>query len=305
MPPKWTEKDIPPLNNRSFVVTGTGGIGFETALALARSGGDVVIAGRNAVKGANAVADIKRQVPDAQVAFREVDLGSLASVSAFAKALAAERPSLDVLINNAGVMNPPKRTLTTDGFELMFGTNYLGHFALTAHLMPLLKKGKQPRVVSVSSVAARGGAIAFDNLQGEREYKPMANYGQSKLACLMFAFELQRRSRSGGWGVESIGAHPGVSRTDLIPNGSGRNSAAGFARRFLWFLFQPAAQGALPSLFAATSADVEPGGYYGPDRMSETRGHPTRAVPPKQSLDAGVASRLWDVSERLTGARFA
>lgn len=301
---KWTTANIPPQNRRKVVVTGTGGLGFETVLALARAGADVVIAGRNPAKGAEAVASVEKRVPGASVRFREVDLGRLASVEAFADGLAKEQESLDLLINNAGVMTPPKRLATYDGFELQFGTNYLGHFALTAHLMPLLRRGQAPLVVSVSSVAARGGAIDFDDLQAERAYKPMPVYGQSKLACLMFAFELQRRSVAGNWGVRSIAAHPGVSRTDLLLNGTGRWSGPGMARRFLWFLFQPVAQGALPTLYAATSPSAVAGGYYGPDKLSETRGHPTKAIPPKQSLDAEVAARLWDESLRLAKVRF-
>ena len=216
-----------------------------------------------------------------------------------------KRRSLDLLINNAAVMTPPKRMETSDGFELQFGTNYLGHFALTAELLPLLTKGSSPRVVTVSSVAARSGAIDFTDLQATHAYKPMAVYAQSKLANLMFAFELQRRSDAAGWGITSIAAHPGISRTDLIPNGAGRLSAAGFARTFLWFLFQPAPQGALPTLFAATSPTARAGGYYGPDRLSEMRGFPAAAKPPQQALDVQVAARLWDVSEQLTGYPFA
>jgi NAD(P)-dependent dehydrogenase (short-subunit alcohol dehydrogenase family) len=156
-------------------------------------------------------------------------------------------------------------------------------------------------VVTLSSVAARAGAIHFDDLQSQRGYKPMVAYGQSKLACLMFAFELQRRSDAAAWGIRSIASHPGISRTDLLPNGSGPWSGAGMARRFLWFLFQPASQGALPTLFAATSRQAKGGSYYGPDRLGETRGHPTAAKVPSQALDANTAARLWIESERLTG----
>lgn len=187
---------------------------------------------------------------------------------------------------------------------MQFGTNYLGHFALTAQLLPLLGEAEQARVVSVSSIAARGGVIDFDNLQSQRGYKPMVAYGQSKLACLMFALELQRRSRAGGWGVESIGAHPGISRTDLLPNGAGARSIPGMLRRYMWFLFQPAAQGALPTLFAATSPQAEGGAYYGPDRFSETRGYPTVAKVPAKALDQDTSARLWTESERLTGLAF-
>ena len=301
----WSASDIPSQRGRCTVVTGTGGLGYEDALALARSGGEVIIAGRNPSKGANAVARIRSRHPDASVRFELLDLADIQSVRAFGSRLRAERESLDLLINNAAVMTPPTRQVTPDGFELQFGTNHLGHFALTAELLPLLRNGNEPRVVSVSSVAARGGTIDFDNLQAERSYKPMPIYSQSKLASLMFAFELQRRSRASGWGITSVAAHPGISRTDLIPNGAGRMSLAGFARTLLWFLFQPPAQGALPTLFAATSPDVVPGGYYGPDKLGETRGSPAVARVPPQADDDAVASRLWDVSVRLTGANFA
>lgn len=202
-------------------------------------------------------------------------------------------------------MTPPQRRTTADGFELQFGTNHLGHFALTAHLLPLLRRGDRPRVVTVSSVAVRGDArIDFNDLQAETTYRPMPAYAQSKLACLMFALELQRRSDESGWGLASIAAHPGISRTNLLHNAPGRNSPRSLARSLLWFLFQPAAQGALPTLFAATSPDAQGGGYYGPNRLGETRGHPAAAAIPEPALDERAARRLWEVSERLTRLSF-
>lgn len=301
----WMASDMPSQRDRSAVVTGTGGLGFETALALARAGGEVIVAGRNANKGAEAVARIRREVPSATVRFEPLDLASLKSVAEFAERLRNQRGSLDLLINNAGVMTPPDRQETSDGFELQLGTNHLGHFALTAQLMPLLRQGTIPRVVTLSSIAARNGAIDFEDLQAERSYKPMVAYSQSKLACLMFALELHRRSEAGGWEITSIAAHPGLSRTDLLYNGAGRMSAQGLARTLLWFMFQPVAQGALPSLFAATSPKAEGGGYYGPAKLSETRGAPANAAIPKSALDLATASHLWDVSERLTGVKFS
>ncbi|MDQ0996309.1 NAD(P)-dependent dehydrogenase (short-subunit alcohol dehydrogenase family) [Phyllobacterium ifriqiyense] len=302
----WTLENMPSQDGRTIVVTGTGGLGFEDALALAGAGGDVIIAGRNPVKGAEAIKRIKSQVPDASVTFEPVNLGDLASIAALAHRLQDGRNHIDVLINNAGVMTPPNRKTTVDGFELQFGTNYLGHFALTANLLPMLMRGKDPRVVTLSSVAVRGAnvAINFADLQAEHEYKPMPVYGQSKLACLMFAFELQRRSEEGGWGIKSIAAHPGISRTDLLHNEPGRRSVQGLLRSFMWFLFQPAAQGALPTLFAATSAEARGGSYYGPDKLGETRGHPTLAKIPPQALEKHVAHRLWQMSEKLTGVAF-
>jgi NAD(P)-dependent dehydrogenase (short-subunit alcohol dehydrogenase family) len=302
---KWTASDIPSQNGRSAIVTGTGGLGFETALALAKAGGEVIIAGRNPEKGAEAVSRIRSVAPSATVRFEQLDLASLASIADFGERLRGQTDRLDLLVNNAGVMVPPRRRETSDGFELQFGTNYLGHFALTGQLLPLLRQGRDARVVTLSSIAARNGAIDFDDLNATRNYQPMPVYSQSKLACLMFAFELQRRSEAAGWGIASIAAHPGISRTDLLHNAPGRRSLTGMARSLLWFLFQPAAQGALPTLFAATSSKAEPGGYYGPDWLSETRGYPVSARTPPQALDHAAVERLWQVSEALTGTRFS
>lgn len=301
---RWTTSDIPRQNGRSVVITGTGGLGFQDALALARAGADVTIAGRNPAKGAVAVDHIRAAVPGAQVQFEEVDLGRLDSIARCAERLRKSRDRLDILINNAAVMTPPQRQTTADGFELQLGTNYLGHFALTAQLLPLLQRGNAPRIINLSSVAARNGQINFDDLQAERNYQPMAVYAQSKLACLLFAFELQRRSTAAGWGITSIAAHPGISRTDLLTNAPGRRSMAGLARTWLWFLFQPAAQGALPTLYAATAPQATPGAYYGPNMFRETRGYPSLATIPVQARDTAIAARLWAVSEQLTGVRF-
>lgn len=300
----WTSSNIPPQNGRSAVVTGTGGLGFEIALALAHKGSDVILAGRDPKKGAESVGRIRAEVSSANIRFEQVDLASLKSIADFSGRLARARDSLDLLVNNAGVMTPPERRETSDGFELQFGTNHLGHFALTAGLLPLLRKGSRPRIVSLSSVAARNAAIDFDNLDARKRYSPFPVYGQSKLACLIFAFELQQRSLAGDWGIASLAAHPGVSRTDLLVNGAGPSSSAGRMRRFLPFLFQPAWQGALPALFAATAPEARPGAYYGPDKMGETRGYPAPAAIPPRAADAASAERLWQVSEQLTGARF-
>lgn len=300
----WTANEISAQQGRSVVVTGTGGLGFETALALARAGAEVIVAGRNPAKGAEALNRIRERVGAANLSFEVLDLASLPSVAAFGERMRAQRKRLDLLINNAGVMVPPRRQETADGFELQLGTNYLAHFALTAHLLPLLRQGRDPRVVTVSSIAARNGAIELDDLHGVRGYKPMTAYSQSKLACLMFALELQVRSETLGWGVASMAAHPGVSRTDLLHNAPGRWSGIGITRSLLWFLFQPAAQGALPTLFAATSTEARPGAYYGPDKMGETRGHPAPSKIPPQATDRSMAARLWTVSETLTGISF-
>ncbi|AKT38521.1 SDR family oxidoreductase [Chondromyces crocatus] len=301
---KWTTSSMPSQKGRSAVITGTGGLGLEDALELARAGGEVIIAGRNQQKGADAVAKVQAAIPAANVRFEQVDLASLASIIDFATRLKAQRKSLDLLINNAAVMTPPNRQETSDGFELQLGTNHLGHFALTAHLLPLLRNGQSARVVTLSSVAARDGALDFDDLQAQRGYQTMRAYSQSKLACLMFAIELHRRSEANRWGVTSIAAHPGISRTDLLHNAPGRWSGAGMARTFLWFLFQPASQGALPTLFAATSPEARAGAYYGPDKMNEMRGSPALAKVPPQAQDRAAAERLWRVSEQLTSVTF-
>ena len=301
---KWTASDIPSQQGRSAIVTGTGGLGFEAALALAQAGGEVIVAGRNPEKGAAAVARICSKVGGAAVRFERLDLASLKSIADFGERLRRERHSLDLLINNAGVMVPPQRQETSDGFELQLGTNYLGHFALTGQLLPLLRNGREARVVTLSSIAARNGALSFDDLNSQKSYRPMPVYSQSKLACLMFSFELQRRSDAGGWGIASIAAHPGLARTDLLHNAPGRWSAPGVARSVLWFMFQPAWQGALPTLYAATSPEAKGSGYYGPDGLSEGRGFPTEAKIPPQALDAAASARLWDVSQQLTGIVF-
>ncbi|MBL0938430.1 MAG: SDR family oxidoreductase [Gemmatimonadaceae bacterium] len=300
----WTASNIPSQRGRTAIVTGTGGIGLETAAALAEAQAMVIIAGRDASKGASAVAEVRSRVPGANVRFEVLDLANHRSIAAFGDRMLQQFTGIDLLINNAAVMNPPARQVTADGHELQFGTNYLGHFALTAALLPLLRRRSQARVVSLSSVAARDGRIDFANLQSERGYQPMTAYAQSKLACLMFAFELQRQSDRQEWGITSVGAHPGISRTELIPNGAGTGSLAGRARKYLWFLFQPASQGAWPSLYAATAPEALGGHYYGPDRLGETRGHPRSARVPPQALDREVAARLWQESVRLTGATF-
>jgi NAD(P)-dependent dehydrogenase (short-subunit alcohol dehydrogenase family) len=213
------------------------------------------------------------------------------------------RTSLDILINNAGVMALPRRQVTADGFEMQLGTNHLGHFALTARLLPLLRRASAPRVVSLSSLAHRTGRIDFNDLQGARLYSPWKAYGQSKLACLMFALELQRRSSAAGWKVTSNAAHPGFARTNLFTSGPGGllSVATDFAAPFFG---HSAADGARPTLFAATSPTAEPGGYYGPGGFGELRGAPARALIMPQARDAAAAARLWDVSATLTRTLF-
>jgi NAD(P)-dependent dehydrogenase (short-subunit alcohol dehydrogenase family) len=287
-------------------VTGaTGGLGYETALALAGAGAEVLVTGRNAEKGSAAITSIRRVAPSAKVRFEMLDLASLASVRAFAAKMVANGRPLDLLINNAGVMNLPTRRLTEDGFELQFATNHLSHFALTGLLLPVLRKAEAPRVVNVSSVAHRGGKIDLANLQAERKYRSWPAYQQSKLANLLFTFELQRRSDAYGWGLMSNAAHPGFARTDLIPNGPGAKGIMAVMSKTLGlFVSHSAAAGALPILFAATSHKAEPIGYYGPNGFYEMKGSVAPAKIFPQAKDEAVATRLWEVSERLTGVKW-
>src|SRR5258706_10006369 len=270
-----TRGEVPSQVGKTIVVTGaTGGLGFEMALALAKAGADVILTGRDDGKGQSAIEKIGRQVTGAKVNYERLDLASLASIADFAQRMGARR-SLDLLINNAGVMALPRRQVTADGFEMQFGTNHLGHFVLTARLMPLLRRADRSRVVSVSSLAHRTGLIDFNDLQGERLYSPWKAYGQSKLACLMFALELQRRSEAAGWNVISNAAHPGFARTNLFSSGPGGllSLATDFAAPFF---AHSAADGARPILVAATSPEAGAGGYFRPRGGWGGRGGPPR-----------------------------
>jgi NAD(P)-dependent dehydrogenase (short-subunit alcohol dehydrogenase family) len=299
----WSLKDMPPQTGKRAVVTGAGGLGFETALALAGAGADVVLAGRDVNKGQAAVTHILRIYPHARVRFGLLDLASLASVYTFADGLLVEACPVDILVNNAGVMTPPLRRATADGFELQMGTNYLGHFALTARLLPLLCGSRRARVVNLSSLAHRGASIQFGDLQWERRYKPWAAYGQSKLAMLMFALELQRRSTAEGWGLSSYAVHPGYARTDLIANGPGLGGLLTALNLWLQpWVSQSAAQGALPTLLAAVSPEAQPGACYGPRGLYELKGSPAPAFVATPAKDVEQAARLWGISEDLTGA---
>jgi NAD(P)-dependent dehydrogenase (short-subunit alcohol dehydrogenase family) len=304
---RWTAAEIPPLQGRVAIVTGaTGGLGEKAAQELARAGAETILAGRNAIKGQAAVAAIRDKFPAAQVGFEAVDLADLASVAEFAQRYSSTHQSLDILINNAGVMALPHRQTTVDGFEMQFGTNFLGHFALTARLLPQLRAAAAPRIVNLSSIAHRTGTIDFGDLQGDRFYLPWKAYSQSKLAMLMFALELQRRSDATGWKLISLAAHPGWARTDLFTNGPGTGGFIGFGAMLAAPIFsQSAEHGALPILFAATSPGVEPGGYYGPNGIGELKGPPGPARIGPQAKNRATAARLWESSERLLGVHFA
>src|SRR5690242_10713287 len=294
---KWTTNDIPDQTGRTAVVTGANtGLGYETANALAAKGAHVVLAVRNLDKG-NAAADlIRRANAGASVSVQKLDLGSLASIRSAADQLRSDFSSIDLLINNAGVMMPPKST-TEDGFELQFGTNHLGHFGLTNLLLDRIVATPGSRVVTVSSVGhrfARGG-IRFDDLQSDREYNRVRAYGQSKLANLMFTYELQRRLQ--GTNTIAVASHPGGSRTELIRN---LPPIVAAATRLLEPVMQGADMGALPALRAATDPGVIGGQYFGPDGFAEQRGYPKVVASSAASHDTDAQRRLWTVSEELT-----
>jgi NAD(P)-dependent dehydrogenase (short-subunit alcohol dehydrogenase family) len=298
---KWTTADIPDQSGRVAVITGANtGLGYETALALAAHGAHVVLAVRNLDKGKDAISRIVAQSPQADVALQELDLTSLESTRAAAEQLRADHDRIDLLINNAGVMYPPKST-TKDGFELQFGTNHLGHFAFTGLLLDRLLPVAGSRVVTISSIGHRIRAdIHFDDLQWEHSYNRVSAYGQAKLANLLFTYELQRRLAAQGTTI-AVAAHPGGSNTELMRHLPGWASAV---YPVLEPIFQDAAMGALPQLRAATDPAVVGGQYYGPAGFAETRGYPKVVGSSKKSHDAERQRKLWAVSEKLTGVTF-
>ena len=307
MKTNWTTANIPSQIGRRAVITGANsGIGFEAALALARKGAELILPARTQAKADDAVARILEQVPNAQLHPEILDLAVQASVHAFASRVMERFPgqSLDLLINNAGVMALPAREVTGDGFERQFATNYLGPFALTALLLPSIRQKAGSRVVTVSSSASNQGKIEFDNLQSERIYKPMFQaYAQSKLADLIFAQELQRRLTAAGSPILSTAAHPGYAVTNLQADHL-RPGLKILIATMKPFLSQDAAHGALPTLYAAVAAEAVAGGYYGPDGFAELKGYPIAVRVPKSALDRTVAKRLWEESERLTRVKF-
>jgi len=311
MKTEWTTNDIPSQAGRRVLITGANsGIGWEAALELARHGAEIILPARTEAKANEAVARIRAQVPNASLIPEILDLADLKSVHAFARRVAEMFPgqSLDLLINNAGVMAVPTRELTVDGYERQFATNYLGPFALTALLFWSIKPQPGSRIVTVASGVTNQGKIEFDNLQSQRRYSPMWQaYAQSKLADLVFQQELQRRLTAIGSPIFSTGAHPGYAVTNLQTTGPGDNMP--FLMRFGMMILKPlasqdAAHGALPTLFAATSPEAQPGGYYGPSGFQELKGHPVPAKITAAAKDAALAKRLWAESERLTGVTF-
>jgi NAD(P)-dependent dehydrogenase (short-subunit alcohol dehydrogenase family) len=301
---KWTADQIPDQRGRTAIVTGANsGLGLVDARELARAGAHVIIASRDAGRGARAVGIIKAAHPAANVEFARLDLASLASVRTFATQFLAGPNRLDVLINNAGIMAAPRRR-TADGFELQFGTNHLGHFALTGLLMPAFNQRLGTRVVTVSSNLHKGGQIGFADLQGEQHYSRWGAYGQSKLANLLFALELDRRLAAAGLPMISVAAHPGYSSTNLQLSGPPLQERI-VMRLVNRLVAQSAEMGALPTLYAATYPDLPGGSYVGPDGPREMRGYPKLAQPSDDAKDEAVARRLWEVSEKLTGVKYA
>ncbi|MGB9963726.1 oxidoreductase [Halobacterium hubeiense] len=304
----WTADDLPPQAGRNVVVTGANsGIGFEAAKAFAAEGAHVVMACRSVERGEDAKAEIEADYPGASLTVRELDLADLDSVAAFADRYATEYDALHVLCNNAGVMAVP-RSETADGFETQFGVNHLGHFALTGRLLDVLRRTSgETRVVTQSSMAHESGEIDFDDLQHEDDYDKWAAYGQSKLANLLFAYELDRRLRAANAAVASVACHPGFAATNLQYRGP---EAEGSRLRLLAMkaanaaVAQSARAGAWPLLYAATHPSIDGGEYVGPGGLLNARGHPEEQSSSERSRDEATARRLWSVSEDLTGVAF-
>ena len=292
----WGVNDIPGQAGKLAIVTGANsGIGYEAAKVLAAKGATVILGCRNEARGHKALLNIKDEYPKADVTLEVLDLSSLASVRDFAQRIDAKNSQLDLLINNAGIMSTPFAR-TVDGYEQQLATNFLGHFCLTGLLLDLLEAAENARVVALSSLAAHLGArIDFSNLNAERKYSKGKAYNQSKLACLMFAYELQRRLEASGSQTISLAAHPGGSTTSLFEHAPHLNTP---------FLFHSAADGALPTLRAATDPDARGSDYYGPAGWTKLTGPPVLVKTPRRSLDEEVAKKLWQVSEELTATHY-
>jgi NAD(P)-dependent dehydrogenase (short-subunit alcohol dehydrogenase family) len=313
MSEKWKAADIPSLAGKRVLITGANsGIGYHAALKLARKGAHVMLASRDRQRGEAALARLDADAPSAHTELVIFDLASLASVRSFAEDELAKRRPLHILINNAGVMAPPKRLQTTDGFELQFGTNVLGHFALTALLMPGLQlaaaeSADRPRIVTIASIAHKRGQLNFDDLQSTKSYAPMRAYQQSKLADLMFAFELDRRLRATNSRVMSMAAHPGVANTNLFQVGNYspvEKAIRNLMGHAIGIVLNTDAEGALPTLYAATAPSAQDGGYYGPQGFQEMRGEDVGlAKVAQQALDTTAAARLWQTCEAFTGIK--
>ena len=304
---RWTSEDMPELTGKIAIVTGANsGLGLEVSRALARKGAHVVLACRNLEKAGAAKADLERALPAASLEVMALDLADLASIRRFALAFSQQHPGLHILCNNAGVMAIPYRQ-TVDGFEMQFGVNHLGHFALTGLLIETILKTSEARIVTVSSMLHRAGRIDFDNLNGQKSYDKRAAYNQSKLANLLFAYELQRKFDACRAGALSVAAHPGYAATNLQFAGP-EMAGSGWQKRAMALsnrLFaQNAAMGAWPILYAAVAPNVRGGDYFGPGNFMGMRGYPARVRSSEMSYNAALAQRLWSVSEALTGVHY-
>jgi NAD(P)-dependent dehydrogenase (short-subunit alcohol dehydrogenase family) len=304
---KWTAADMPDLTGKIVVVTGgNSGIGFDAVRAFAQKGARTIMASRNPEKGALALAEIQAELPTAPVELMELDLANLEAIHRFAAEFQARYAKLHILVNNAGVMALPYRT-TADGFEMQFGTNHLGHFALTGVLLETILGSEASRIVTISSGAHSFGQINFDDLNGRESYSKWGAYGQSKLANLLFAYELQRKLAATAVDTISVAAHPGYSATNLQhvgPEMAGSSLQRIFMAVMNRLFAQSQEMGALPTLYAATSSAVQGGDYIGPDGFREMRGYPTKVSSNEASRDQAAARRLWAVSEELTGVRY-
>ena len=303
----WSSDDIPDLSGKTIIVTGgNSGIGYEAALEFARKRAKVILACRDLGKARTAAAQITASAPNSDVEVMALDLSDLASIRAFADAFHSQHPALHVLCNNAGVMAIPYRT-TADGFEMQFGTNHLGHFALTGLLLDRLLATDGARVVNVSSTGHRFGQIRFDDLQWKNGYSKWRAYGQSKLANLLFTLELQRRADAAGAKLLSVACHPGYAATNLQavgPRMQGSSLMEYLTEVGNKYLAQSAAMGALPTEYAAVSPDVHGADYIGPDGFAEQHGHPKKVGRSAAARDAASAKKLWDISEQLTNVHY-
>ncbi|HQN93603.1 MAG TPA: oxidoreductase [Prolixibacteraceae bacterium] len=306
MAKNWTFENIPDLQGKTIIMTGgNSGLGYESVKAFALKGATVVLACRNLAKGEKAKNEILKANPSGEIKVMQLDLASLASVEAFAKKFANEHKQLHVLLNNAGIMATPN-VKTVDGFEAQLGTNYLGHYALTGHLLPLLKATSKSRVVNVSSLAHKGGKIDFNDLMFEkgRKFKPMRAYAQSKLANLLFAYQIQRFFEANNIDCIAVAAHPGGSNTRLAGHLE-TNRFVEAISKIARGAMQPAAKGALPQIRASVDPNVKGGDYFGPHGLGELFGYPVLVKSNAASHNEENARKLWEVSEKLTGVKYA
>lgn len=301
---KWTVKDMPDMSGKQVIVTGANsGLGYEISKALVEKHALVIMACRNTDAGEDAKQRLLSHYPKANLIVKALDLASLESIKSFSESIRLEYHRIHILINNAGVMAPP-HALTKDGFELQFGTNHIGHFALTAQLFPLLRKTEDSRIVTVSSIASHNGKIHFDDLNFKTNYHRWKTYQQSKLANLMFAKELDKRLANSEFKTRSYAAHPGVSDTNLFQNMKPNWFLKALGNLIMPIITQPADKGALPILYAATSPDAEPGNFYGPHGKREHKGYPTEAFVPEAAKNESDREKLWDLSEKMANKKF-